>query len=101
MKEKLVEIVKDELLVLKQSGVFDSLPDSLDEESALFGMNGFLDSLGLVNLVVALEGRVQEEFGVAVALADDRAVSQRNSPFRTIGSLVLFIEDRIKEQEDE
>lgn len=59
-------------------------------ETVLFGRNGKLDSLGLVNLIVATEQRIEEAFGVAVTLADERAMSQQHSPFRTISSLADY-----------
>jgi acyl carrier protein len=59
-------------------------------ETVLFGKDGKLDSLGLVNLIVATEQRIEEAFGVAVTLADERAMSQQHSPFRTIGSLADY-----------
>lgn len=57
----------------------------------LFGRGGLLDSLGLVRLIVAIEGALEEELGVSVVLADERAMSQKNSPFRTIESLTNYI----------
>jgi acyl carrier protein len=72
------------------------LPKSTD--TVLMGEGGRLDSLGLVNLVVATEQRVQDAFGVRVTLASDRAMSQRNSPFRTVQSLVEFVGMLLEEQ---
>ena len=46
-----------------------------------------LDSMGLVTLVVGVEQAIEDELGVSVSLADARALSQRNSPYRTVGSL--------------
>lgn len=65
------------------------LEKSLD--TVLFGQNGKLDSLGLVNFVVAAEQNIEEALGVSVSVSDERAMSQRNSPFRTIGTLVDYI----------
>jgi acyl carrier protein len=79
-------------------GAVDELNDTLPAErklaktpeTVLFGKGGKLDSLGLVNLIVATEQRIEEAFGVAVTLADERAMSQQHSPFRTIGSLADY-----------
>lgn len=59
-------------------------------ETILYGVGGKLDSLGLVNLIVATEQQIEETFGVAVTLASERAISQQHSPFRTIGSLADY-----------
>jgi acyl carrier protein len=67
-------------------------------DTILMGEGGRLDSLGLVNLVVAAEQRLQDAFGARVTLASDRAMSQRNSPFRTVRSLAEFAGLLLKEQ---
>jgi acyl carrier protein len=64
------------------------VPKSLD--AVLYGGPGGLDSLGLVNIIVAVEERI-EEFGGPIALADEKAMSQKHSPFATIGSLVDYV----------
>jgi acyl carrier protein len=66
-------------------------PSDASEETALFGPEGMLDSLGLVALIVDVEEAIAERSGVAITLGDDRAVSQRSSPFRTVGSLADYI----------
>ena len=60
-------------------------------DTVLFGKSGKLDSLGLVNLIVAIEQRIEEEFRVLITLADERAISQKHSPFRTLGTLADYI----------
>ena len=68
----------------------DQLEKSTD--TVLFGENGKLDSLGLINLVVAVEQNIEDEFDVTITLADERAMSQETSPFRTVGTLTDYIE---------
>ena len=72
-------------------------PIALDrgEDAVLYGREGVLDSLGLVSLVAAIEEGVQNRLGVSVVLADERAVSQRESPFRTVGTLVDYIQAQL------
>ncbi len=67
------------------------------ENAPLYGNAGVLDSLGLVSLVAAVEEGVQMQFGATITLADERAVSRRESPFRTVGTLVDYIENRLAE----
>ena len=77
--------------------------ESLDEKIAvdrgndapLYGRDGVLDSLALVSLVAAAEQAIEERFGVGVSLADEHAVSQKSSPFRTVGTLVDYIVSRL------
>ena len=66
-------------------------PTDASEETALFGPEGILDSMGLVALIVDVEEAIAERSGVAITLGDDRAVSQRSSPFRTVGSFAEYI----------
>ncbi|MCC6175778.1 MAG: acyl carrier protein [Chloroflexi bacterium] len=62
----------------------------LTEDTPLVGRNSPIDSLGLVGVIVGVEQRLQGEHGASVTLADDRAMSQRHSPFRTVGTLADY-----------
>jgi acyl carrier protein len=65
-------------------------------ESALYGNDGVLDSMALVNLLADVEDAVSEQFGAAIALADEKAMSARNSPFLTIKTLAQAVLERIE-----
>jgi len=72
--------------------------EELGEVSAdtrLFGEAGALDSMALVNLIADLEEAVADEFGGSIVLADERAMSARQSPFRDVASLAAAIEERL------
>ena len=56
----------------------------------LFGKGGRLDSLGLLNLMIAMEEKIEEEFGLTLTLASEEAMSLDRSPFRTIESLTNY-----------
>jgi len=60
-------------------------------ETRLLGSQSVLDSIHLVSLIVAVEREVEDAFGVAVTLADERALSMKESPFRSIQSLADYI----------
>ena len=45
----------------------------------------------LVSLIVTIEREVEDAFGVALTLADERALSMKASPFRSIQSLAGYI----------
>lgn len=62
-------------------------------DAVLLGESGSLDSFGLVNLVVALEQRIEDEFGVTLTLADEKAMSHSRSPFRTVQTLHDYVRD--------
>ena len=46
-----------------------------------------LDSLGMVNFIVALEQLINEEMGVTVSFADDLVISEEQNPFQTVSIL--------------
>ena len=66
-------------------------------EAGLYGQCGVLDSLGLVRFIVEIEAAVEDQFGSAVILANERAMSQKRSPFITVGTLATYIEELLKE----
>jgi acyl carrier protein len=72
-------------------------PPTLDRDTPIFGLNGLLDSIGVVTLMVDLEQNLSDRLSLAVRIADDRAMSQRSSPFRTVGTLTDFIASQLAE----
>ena len=66
-------------------------------ETHLFGRQGKLDSLGLVNFIVSLEQHIAQEFGVAITLANEKALSRDTSPFLTVGSLSDYVIEQLKD----
>jgi len=68
----------------------DARPDEV-----LIGSGAKLDSLGFVSLVLEIETLVHERLGVDVELVNERALSQEHSPFRTLGSLIAYVESSI------
>jgi len=59
-------------------------------DAPIFGPDSSLDSLGLVGLLLDVEEGLQA-IGCNVVLSDERAVSQKRSPFRNVQSLVAYI----------
>ena len=60
-------------------------------ETRLLGSQSVLDSMHLVSLIVTIEREMEDAFGVALTLADERALSMKASPFRSIQSLADYI----------
>ena len=65
------------------------------DEIHLLGGQSPLDSIGLVTLIADLEGDIQREFGKTVTLADERAMSRTLSPFRKVGTLVEYLNEKL------
>ena len=87
-------------------GAVDDVNDLLPDEAKLtksmnerlVGESAKLDSLRLVQLISALEQRVEQNVGAIITLADERAMSQAQSPFRTIGTLMDYTRSLLEEE---
>jgi D-alanine--poly(phosphoribitol) ligase subunit 2 len=65
------------------------------ENAILFGDDGVLDSLALVNLVVLVESAVENKFGKPIILVDGVNGNEKQTHFATVGSLAEYIENLI------
>jgi len=70
---------------------------AVTDDTHLIGAQSPLDSIGLVTLIADLEGDILEATGKSVTLADEKAMSLTLSPFRKVGTLVGYVEEKIKE----
>jgi hypothetical protein len=98
---------KEKILNCIYKAVDDSneqLPDDQQlektPETVLLGKSGKLESIELVNILVATEDYLEEEFSMPISITDEKAVSEKNSPFTTIQTLSDFISDLLKENTD-
>jgi acyl carrier protein len=93
-KKAAIEIVTACLKgVLEQA---DTPVDKITEETVIVGPDAVLDSIGVVSLIVDIEQRLQMEHDVTVILASEKAMSQKNSPFRTVGVLAAHVIESIE-----
>ncbi len=67
------------------------------EDTVIFGIESALDSIGLVNFITIIEQKIEEETGRFITIADERAMSMKDSPFKTVGTLKEYIELLINE----
>ncbi|MGD9948035.1 MAG: hypothetical protein AB7U29_06090 [Desulfobulbus sp.] len=72
----------------------DKVP--ITPETLLFGNDGYLDSMGLVSLLIDIEESLLQK-DVELTLSDERAMSEKNSPFRSIPALTDYILKLINE----
>lgn len=63
---------------------------SLDKDAVLFGEGSGLDSLGLVQVVMAAEGYLSEIAEVDLVLASEAAMSRKRSPYRSLRRLAEY-----------
>ena len=67
----------------------------VDSETVLIGPEAFLDSVGLVSVVMEIEARLDEDFGAEVSLTSDAGMSRERSPLRTIGTIRDFVIEQV------
>lgn len=93
--KKLNEIIKESLMEME----IMSNSEIIDSSTKLFNGREGLDSLGLVTLLINIEQKIESEYGTSLTIADEKAMSEKNSPFKTIGSLIIFLEKRLADDE--
>jgi acyl carrier protein len=89
MKDELIKLI---ITAVNESAAAEGIPltQPVDAATQLFGKDGLLDSMALVSLVIAVEQQIADKYGKGVALADEKALSQRSSPYRTVETLADY-----------
>lgn len=88
MQNEIIELIIETARELGEDEL--SVDVDLTADTELFGADGILDSMALVTLVVAVEQAIEDKLGVSVALADEKALSQARSPYRTVATLASY-----------
>lgn len=95
MNDKIESIIYDTM-----DEVVEILPKKINydknQDTPLYGGEGLLDSLGLVTFLINLEQKIADEFKMEITIASEKAMSQKNSPFRTVKSLKEYLAKLIK-----
>lgn len=95
MKEEIVSMIMEiarDLAVEEDWDLGDMTPDT-----TLYGDGGVLDSMGLVTLVVAVEQAIEDKYDSPVSLADEKAMSQSRSPYRSANRLAEYAAAQLQE----
>ena len=71
---------------------------SVFSDTLLYSSGGSLDSMQLVQLVAELEESIELELNQIVTLADEKAMSQKRSPFHSVKTMVNYIDQLLLEQ---
>ena len=64
----------------------------------LYSSSGGLDSLGLVNLIVAVEQKVSKKMNAVLSLVNEESMSQKDSPFYSVETLCAYISTLISKK---
>jgi acyl carrier protein len=81
--------------VFEQTG--DPAPENITSDTVLVGPDAIIDSLGVVSMIVEIEQVVEGEHATSIILANEKAMSAKNSPFRTVGVLAAHVIATIEE----
>lgn len=98
-KQKATELIANTLAETAAEIGF-VLPESITPQTTIFGEGSPLDSMGLVILIADLEAVISRETGLALILADERAMSRSKSPFRSVETLADFVVELASLQSD-
>ncbi len=96
MQIEIKKVIFDALIELNEELEMEEL-NNLTKDTKLYGNNGALDSLALVSFITDLEERISDTFNTDIILADEKAMSQRNSPFNNVKSLTTYIHELLQE----
>jgi acyl carrier protein len=89
LEAQIREIIIDAMRM--QSDTLDRpLTQLLSPDTALIGENSELDSMSLVLLIVDVEQQIELRLGQKISLVNERAMSARSSPFRSISSMANY-----------
>jgi len=94
MRDKILEIVCEAVEFLNRS-LTPKLKIENKESCTLYGGDGMLDSLSLVSLIVWIEEQIECRLGISLILADEKAMSQKRSPFASVSTLTDYIDSLI------
>jgi len=99
-KKDIIEIITSSLkdIISNQFNEEREIMNDFDETTHLIGEKSILDSLSLVSLLVDVEQKVNSKYGVSITIANERALSQKKSPFRTIKTLADYVHLLVEEQ---
>ena len=95
MRDKIFEIINNAINELNEELDYDSLRN-VNEETSIFGGTEGIDSLSLVLLVTEVEAGIYNELDKSITLADEKAMSMHNSPYRSVGALLDFTLQRLE-----
>ena len=93
---QLIKVIHQSIDELNEN-LNEGKPLNKTDNTILFGKGGQLDSLVLVNLFVLIEQNIEDKLDATITIADERAMSQKNSPFKTIGTLTNYIDMVLKQ----
>lgn len=97
MYDEIVSLVIETARELGEDEI--GISEDLTENTVLFGKDGVLDSMGLVTLIIAVEQAIEDKFDQSVGLADEKAMSQARSPYRSVETLSQYAASALEQKD--
>ena len=99
MEQKHLQIISSAIQDLNSRKGEDEDEIGLTPDTVLLGTDSAIDSIDLINIIVAIEEKVKMEYGQIIVLVNERSMSSQNHPFRTISSLAVYLGELLSENE--
>ena len=90
---EIVKIILEALEMANQARE-DDKQINISEQTELFGSDGNLDSMDLVALLIDIEESLMDR-EIQISLSDERAMSQSQSPFKSVETLAAYIDSLV------
>lgn len=95
-----IETIQSTILDAMESINLAREPDEqleIGPEAPIFGPDSRLDSLGLVSLLIDIEDAFADQ-EIEISLSDERAMSQKQSPYRSVPTLATYIQTQLHDR---
>ncbi len=96
IREQILTIVLESINVINQN-LEQPLPVDQGNACPIYGQASGIDSISLVALISIIEELIENKLQQAILMANEKAMSIRNSPFLNVGSLVTYIAKLIED----
>lgn len=90
MRESFLEYIKkgiEEINITREQ----KIPLEELDNIRLYGDGGVFDSMQLVNFLMLVEERMNDEMGIAMTIVSEKAISRKISPFSTVSALLDYL----------
>lgn len=91
LKQTLYRMIIDCLEEWNESAV-RKIPLERGEDAPLYNKEGYLDSVGLVSVLISIEQCIEDEWNESIELTNNaNALSLQDSPYKSVGNLLSFL----------
>ena len=88
IREIILESLEEVNKELKSIEFFD-----IKNETLIFDN---MDSMAVLELIIEIENKLQLQYGKFIQIADDTIMDEMETPFKTLSSLIEFVEIKVK-----